>query len=250
MKKINKIKKSLIQKYLDTKFMYFKALDRATDYKKKIIDAGISYDETSMNLQESARFWDGAVDGLETALREFYSPYEIRLMADAAKLRYQDLVSNDPNYLKNVYVDAKAAHFIADDEDEDIDDYDDDDYDEEDECENCDEYDECHHNQMVYEKPNVITPEEIVKAENITSMDDIAKVAAKLSKYVANEMPSDAEMTQIAMNENLDDNETSNDSKEDEIPFDSTSQALYGRRYNDAINKAMEDALDDSASMT
>lgn len=90
MKKKNKIKKNLVQKYVSavvTQCVNHKAY---CDYKYYLSTTGLQSDDTLIFKEKECAMSDGNVEGLKDALRQYYSKYEIKLFTDAATLHYMN----------------------------------------------------------------------------------------------------------------------------------------------------------------
>ena len=114
MKKTNKIKKNLVQKYVSavvTQCVNHKAY---CEYKYYLNSNKLQSDDTLIFKEKVCATSDGNVEGLKEALRQYYSKYEIKLFTDAATLHYI-------NSYEDGDFDGALGCVYADDDDEDDD---------------------------------------------------------------------------------------------------------------------------------
>ena len=199
MKEKNKLKTDLIEQYIAAVTAYH----IAKESKRDIIDNGKHCMDLEVINNNLIRL-SGKVEGLKELLRKYYTKYEIGLFTDAAIYRYE--VDS-----KIIAITASQAYNDPDDSTED---------DTDDQCDEEPEEDST----VIDAAKNKLRACYKKCDDKATLYEKMAKAAVEADEPTAEDYDSQA-------------NAEAGISDESDTPYDSTSQAIYGRRYQESVRE-------------
>lgn len=214
MKKKNKFKTDLIEQYIAAVISYHVGKES----KRDIIDNGNKHCMDLEVINNNLIRLSGKVEGLKELLRKYYTKYEIGLFTDAAIYRYEV----DRSIM--AITSSQAYNELDDAAEDDIDDQ-------------CDE--EPEEDSTVVETSDGKLRNCYKKCDDkATLYEKMVKAAVEADEPTAEDYDSQA-------------NAEAGISDESDTPYDSTSRAIYGRRYQesareDGVTPEQMNAIDDA----